>query len=492
MRNAPATASTPANNSIAPVPTRLSRGVKISYGIGDIVLAIRHSSILNFLLFFYTNVIMLSPSLAGLALAIGRIWDGVNDPLVGYLSDSTTSRLGRRRPYLLASVLPLGLTFFLLWSPPQGLGSWGNFLFLTFAYILMDAFFTLYATPYLALGAELSRDYHERTQVATVRALFHGLGAVLALICLSKIVGGSAATLQEGTVALPVTLPPEVLRTGFAKVGALLGGVMVLCGLVAFYGSRELLPPRTGERVSLSAFWRGLMGTLQNRPFRVVLLTFALMSLGGSLHRPLTIYIFSDWLGMEQQLPAVMFLFLLSAMLSLGLWTRLARRLGKNRAFQLCIAWSVLVLSLFPLLQADMPRQVFYLFIIFAGLGAGGYEIPPSIAADVIDHDELRTGQRREGAFFGVWTLMMKLVAAAAIALVGVALDLIGYVPNQPQSVSTLWGLKMLYGPVPAFFLFLSLLIFRRFPLTQESHAEIQRQLQARLQSQISHPKSTS
>ena len=106
--------------------------------------------------------------------------------------------------------------------------------------------------------------------------------------------------------------------------------------------------------------------------------------------------------------------------------------------------------------------------------------LPVSIAADVIDYDELRSGQRREGAFFGLWTLTIKLVAALAIALVGVALNLIGYVANQTQSDFALWGLKMLYGPVPAFFLLLALLVFRRFPLTRESHAEIQRQLQIR------------
>ncbi|MBI3303037.1 MAG: MFS transporter [Deltaproteobacteria bacterium] len=480
MNSAHATASAPAHAPQATQTSPLSLGVKVSYGVGDIVVAIRMSSVVNFLLFFYTNVVMLSPSLAGLALAIGRIWDGVNDPLVGYLSDSTTSRFGRRRPYLLASILPLGLTFFLLWSPPQGLGSLGNFLFLAAAYILMDTFFTLYATPYMALGAELSRDYHERTQVVTVRALFHILGAVLAVVCLSKVVGGSPATLQEGAATLPTTLPSDVLRMGFAKVGAILGGVMALSGLIAFSGSREAPPPGNGERVSFGAFFLGLKNTLKNQPFRSVILTFAVMTLGWGVHQPLTVYVYRDWLTMEKQLPTILSLYLFSTMLSLGVWTRLARHFGKNRAFQLCILYSVAVLSVFPLLRADMPREMFYLFIVFAGLGAGGYIIPVSIVADVIDYDELLTGQRREGAFFGLWTLTIKLVAALAIALVGVALDLIGYVPNQPQSVFTLWGLKMLYGPVPAFFLFLSFLAFLRFPLTRESHAEIQRQLQAR------------
>ncbi len=277
-----------------------------------------------------------------------------------------------------------------------------------------------------------------------------------------------------------MTLPPEVVRVGFAKIGALLGGVMILSGLIAFYWSREVPPVANEEGLSFGAFIRNLTGTLRNRPFRVIILTFAVMTLGAAVHQPLTLYVFRDWLLMSQQLPTVMFLYLVSIMVSLGIWTRFARRVGKNRAFQVCILWSVVVLSVFPLLRADMPRQLFYLFIFLAGLGAGGYVLPVSIAADVIDYDELLTGQRREGAFFGLWTLTMKLVAALAIALVGVTLDLIGYVPNQVQSASTLWGLKMLYGPVPAFFLFLSFLVFLRFPLTRESHAEIQRQLQER------------
>jgi GPH family glycoside/pentoside/hexuronide:cation symporter len=254
---------------------------------------------------------------------------------------------------------------------------------------------------------------------------------------------------------------------------------MILSGLIAFYGSREA-PTRNEEQMSFGAFFGGLKNTLRNRPFRVVLLTFTVLTLGWGVHQPLTVYVYRDWLTMEKQLPTLMTLYLLATMLSLGVWTRLARRFGKNRAFPWCILYSVTVLSLFPLLRADMPQQLFYLFIAFAGLGAGGYILPVSLVADVIDCDELSTGQRREGAFFGLWTLTMKLVAAGAIAFVGVALDLIGYVPNQAQSEFTLWGLKLLYGPVPAFLLFLSFLIFLRFPLTRESHAEVQAQLQER------------
>lgn len=480
MNGAPAQSSPLSVSSEAPQPQQLPLPVRLSYGVGDLVVAIRLTAVRDFLLFFYTNVVLLNPSLAGLALAIGRVWDGVNDPLVGYLSDSTASRFGRRRPYLLASVLPLGVCFYLLWSPPDGLGAMGNFLFLACTYMLMDVFFTLYATPYLALGAELSQDYHERTRVVTTRAVFHGLGAFVAVMCLSKVAGGSPTLLEESAATLSSTLSPAATRTGFAQVGALLAGVMVLSGLIAFYGSRETLPPQSAERVSFRSFVSTLRSTLNNQPFRILIYTFAIMTLGAGIHQPLAVYVYRDWLAMSQQLPTVMTLYLASIMLSLGFWTRFSRRIGKNKAFQLCILWSVIVLSIFPLLRADMPHGVFYTFISFAGFGAGGYVLPLSIAADVIDYDELQTGQRREGAFFGLWTLTMKLVAALAILLVGVALDLIGYIPNQPQSEFTLWGLKLLYGPIPALFFLGSLLLFRHFPLTRETHADIQKQLHAR------------
>lgn len=459
---------------------RLSTRVKICYSIGELPIAIRMASFNNFLLFFYTNVTMLSPSLAGLALALGRVWDGINDPLVGYLSDNTTSRFGRRRPYLFASVIPLGVTFYLLWSPPEGLGSWGHFVYLAAAYMIMDGCFTFYSTPYLALGAELSRDYHERTQVVTSRAVVHSLGALLALICFSRVVGVSPTVLQESAGAVPLTQAPAVLRTGFAQMGALLAGAMVLSGIIAFYGTREIVFAGSNQPMSFAVFFRTFASTLRNRPFRIKLLSFAFLVFAWALHQPLTLYVYRDWLAMEEHIPTIMTLFFLSMMLSLGIWGRLAGHIGKNRAFQLCLAWSVAILLLFPFMRADMPYQWFYVFIVFIGLGAGGYALPASIVADIIDYDELQTGQRREGAFFGFWTLIMKMMGALAIAAVGFGLDAIGYQPNRQQTEATLVGLKILYGPVPACFLLLSLLIFLRFPLTRESHVAIQQQLQAR------------
>ncbi len=448
---------------------------KVGYAIGDLAIAVRNAAVLNFLLFFYTNVVLLDAWLAGLALAIGRVWDGFNDPLVGYLSDRTRSRYGRRRPYLLAAALPLALSFWLLFRPPAGLEAMGAFLFLTITYVLLDAFFTLYATPYFALGAELTRDYHERTELVAIRALFHGLGALVTVVVLGWAAGG-----QSPTIGTATKLPsPEWMRGAFATGAGLLAILMTGSGLVTFAACREIPAAHPSGQLSFRAFLRDLVSTLRNRPFRVVLATFVVMTFGGAMNQPLAVYVFRDWLGVRDDLPVVMLLYLVASTLSLAFWAWLSRRIGKNRAFELCILWIVVLLGLFPLLGPETPRPLFLAFMAAAGFGVGGYMLPTSIAADVIDHDELETGVRREGAFFGLWTLAMKLASALAIAFVGFSLDAIGYVPNEAQSEGTLLALRLLYGPVPALFLLASLILFRRFPLTRESHAEIRRALDA-------------
>jgi GPH family glycoside/pentoside/hexuronide:cation symporter len=119
--------------------------------------------------------------------------------------------------------------------------------------------------------------------------------------------------------------------------------------------------------------------------------------------------------------------------------------------------------------------------LVFAGLGAGGWAvIPVAITADVVDTDELETGQRREGAYFGVWTLALKLANALAAGVVGVGLELSGYAPNAVQSPGAILGIQLLYGPIPAFFLLCGLVAFRRFPLTRARHAAVQEALARR------------
>lgn len=205
---------------------RLPLSRKLSYGAGELVVGTRMAALGMVLFPFYTDVALLPPVLVGAAIALGRVWDGLNDPITGWLSDRTRTRFGRRRPYLIAMILPLAACFAAIWMPPAG-SAMEVFLYLVGALFLFDVFFGFYATPYLALGAELSPDYAERARVVSVRAIFHNLGL---------LIGGG------GFLGLAAALGGS--HHGYAVAGASLAGLMLLGGLVAFFGSREPGSPR--------------------------------------------------------------------------------------------------------------------------------------------------------------------------------------------------------------------------------------------------------
>ena len=445
-------------------PSPLPRWQRAAYGVGELIVAIRQVTFQFHLMPLYTDVMVIGPLLAGLGRMVGFVWDGLNDPLMGYVSDRTRSRLGRRRPFLIGAAIPLGLTFALVWSPPQGVAPWAGFLFLVVAFIVFDSFFTLYATPYLALGAEMSRDSHERTQIAAARGFFHIAGLFL---------GGALSG------AFITTMPGP---SGYARMGMVLGAIMVVAGLLAGSFTREAPPDQAPPPLSWRSFAGGFADTLRIPSFRVMLVTFAIVLLAAGLTQTMVPYAFRYWLQRPEVVNSVIVAYLASSVISIPIWSRLSRLLGKDRALRLCILWATTALMTIPLtLSPDMSNLRLGAFLLLAGLGNGGWVVlPVSIAADVIDEDELRTGLRREGAFFGVWLLVMKLSTAVASLVVGAGLQLVGYVPNVAQSAGATLGIMVLYGPVPSVLMLTAFLLFRRFPLTPARHREVQAALAAR------------
>ena len=160
--------------AVREVPIR----TKILYGVADTALNVKNASINQFLLFFYVDILHVAPALVGVAIFIGKFWDGVTDPLMGYVSDTTRSRWGRRRPWIVVSAVPMGVCYYLLFSPPDWTPT-ALVFWLTGIGVVLFTFLTIFATPYLAWGAELARDYHERTTVVQIRALFGVLGGVI-------------------------------------------------------------------------------------------------------------------------------------------------------------------------------------------------------------------------------------------------------------------------------------------------------------------------
>jgi Na+/melibiose symporter-like transporter len=436
-------------------------GTKVRYGLGELGLSLKNEVVNRYLMFFYADTLHVGPAAVGLMMLLGKGWDAVTDPAMGYLSDTTRSRWGRRRPYVLLGAVPMGVCFYLLFAPPTGLHANGLLWYLLAVGLGLYTCFTVFTIPYLAWGAELARDYHERTTVVQIRSL-------------CGLVGGVAGA------ALPLVLvaaAPDA-RAGFAHMGLLLGAAVAAAALVPGLSVHDS-GGESAPDASLRHFLEGLRHTFANRDFCFIFATFCLMTVSGAMGTAIQIIVVKYRLALEGQFPLIALTFGLAFALSFPLWLGLSRRLGKTRALRIglilgCVApfgWVVV-----------QPGQLSAMlaFMVVAGVASGSVTLAGSQAIDVVDLDELRTGEQRAGAYFGIWAFGLKLAVAVGQFLAGLLLDAVGYVPEAAQSSDTLWWLVMLVGPLQSVVTLAGLVVFSRIRFEESDVARVQAALAAR------------
>lgn len=433
---------------------------KLLYGSGEISLSVKNTALGQFLLFFYVDVVHLAPAAVSMAIFCGRLWDAITDPLMGYVSDTTRSRWGRRRPYVVGAAVPVGLSFYLLFAPPLW-GSTATVVYLGAIYVLLMTFFTVLAIPYLAWGAEIAEDYHERTSVVQIRSLFGVLGGVL----------GATA---------PVAIASQFAeqRSGFGAMGGILGTLLMLAALVTGLGVREQFRAPQVD-ASWAHFRLGLRQTFRNRDFRIVFMTFCLMTLSAAIGQSVQLFVVKYWLGMYDFFPVIALVFALSLAISFPFWMRLARRLGKRRALLIGLGIGC-VSPLGWLLVAPGDRVAMLLFMLVAGAVTGSLTLAMSSAIDVVDFDEWETGERREGAYFGIWTLGLKTMGALGVLSGGGLLAWVGVDSRTVPSQDALWWLLLTVGPLQTVSHLVGFLVMRRFGFEANDVALVQAALAAR------------
>jgi glycoside/pentoside/hexuronide:cation symporter, GPH family len=428
----------------------LSARERTVYGLGALALGIPGPMAAFYLQPFYTDVLLVAPWLVGLVRMLGLVWDGVNDPIAGALVDRTRTRFGRRRPFLLGAAIPMALSFALLWSPPAAVGPLVTAFYLLFVLCVADSFSTLYGTSYAALGAELSTDVHERTRIAVTRVFGEMSGMFL---------GAAVAGVLVDRAADPAA--------GHALAGLAIAALVASAGLVSGYAVSE--PQGAAEPTRLEKPFRqdlveGVAETLRSRPFAALLASFGLYLVGSQLQQAVVPYAFRYWLKMPDRLPLAVGVYLVAAAVSLPLWTRMARIAGKGRAFELCILWEAAVFAVLPLVMTPGMSLLGFGGVVFLlGLNGGRDALAYSIVADLIDAGGAGSVRPGAGIHFGVWDLTAKIAIGTGYALAGIGLDAIGYAPNAEQPPSTLVGIALLFGPVPALFLVGALVVFRWF-----------------------------
>lgn len=435
---------------------------KLAFGAGDVGPAVASAIMGFFLLYFLTDVARLSPAMAGTILLVNKIWDSVNDPIVGTLSDRISTRWGRRRPWFLFGAIPFGVSFFLLFLVPP-LDDTGKFWYYLIVSLLLDTAFTAVNVPYTALTPELTNDYDERTSLNSYRFAF-------------SIGGGLIAAVLHPVIVNAVR-PGGGEQLGY-MISALVWSIFAtLPFFFAFWGTYER---HTAEESSDLPFFSGLKIVFGNRAFRYVTGIFLLSWLVLQTVQTVIIYYLTYWLRKPDLTPLVILAVQGSALIWLFIWTRVSRTVGKKGVYYRGMFFWIAVLGGLYMVQPETPAWVPIVLGALAGVGvATAYLIPWSMLPDVIELDELQTGQRREGVYYGFFVLLQKFSLALNLFLIGQALSLTGYITPPPgtttpieQPASTLFAIRLLVGPIPALLLLAGVFLVYRFPITKEQHEQ--------------------
>jgi len=441
----------------------LSRITKIIYGCGDTGFSLTLTIVGVYFAIFLTDVVGLSPGLAAAAIFIGRSWDYINDPIIGHISDRTRTRWGRRRPFLLFGALPFALTFAMLWWRPP----WQNQHFLAIyyglTYLIFDAAATFVYMPYFALTPDLTADYDERTSLTAYRMFFSILASLIAFTIPLMMIGGF--------------VPQDAFRV--QQMGILFGLISALPLLLVFLGTREREEFVTQEPPKLL---ESLKAAMKNRPFVFSAAIFLLTWVCVDILQANLLYFIKYVLQREAQSDLIMGLIFVSAILALPFWVYASRRLNKRWAYISGIAFWAFVQLVLMTLGSSTPLEMILTLCVLAGIGVGAAHVLPwAIIPDAVEWDEWQTGERHEGIFYSLVTLMQKVASSIAIPLTLLVLEYTGYTPNLlQQPPSALMGIRIVVGPIPAVLLCGGILFALLYPLTRERYAEISQELERR------------
>lgn len=448
---------------------KLSTFTKFIYGLGDWGTAAATTARNLVWFFFLTEIVNLPASIAGIVVLVGRIWDAVNDPLIGTISDRVSSRFGRRRPFFLIGAIPFGLSFFFIFYAPDFAATWQYTLYYIIVFLVYDTSYTLVNVPYTALTAELSEDYDERSSLAGWR-MGTSIFGQLVTAALFKLLADRVFSpwFGEGPNA-----------AGYAVSAAIWGTLMAIMPLLLFAFLRE---PKTHKPdPDPIRPIRDFFEVFRNRPFRlasiIYLLTFTAVDMVAQIFIPFLLFYIGLAAGADSIILGVV---LGTAFLTMPLTVYLMRKLGKRITYiATMVLWSIVMLIIAGLPEGSSLGLLMTLGAL-AGFGIGAANATPwSIVADVVEEDEWLTGKRREGIYAGYLVFFRKLVSGVALAVMSFVLSGIGY--DLPvKSAESIQALRIFIGVIPAVLLVLSMVAAARYPLTREAHDELRRKLAER------------
>ncbi|MFA5064976.1 MAG: glycoside-pentoside-hexuronide (GPH):cation symporter [Dehalococcoidia bacterium] len=431
---------------------RLSLGVKLGYGIGNFAFNLAFQVVALFLIFFYTDVFMISAAFAGAIFFVSKAWDIVFDPMVGYFCDHTKSRWGKKRPYILFGSILLGISMILLFASPN-LSETDRIIYGFVTFIAFCSAITVANVPYGSLTADLTLDAHERSSLSGYSMAF-ALAGTLAAAGATKLLVGSFA--DE--------------TTGFRAMGIIYAVIVVVLLMITFASVKERGLSSGEVKQPLK---KDLALVVKNGPFLILTGATTLMMVGISIVGVVVNYYFKYNLQMEWMIPIAFLLLFVTAGIFLPLFVFISKKKSKKFAFNTgLIIFSIALVLLYFFSDKGIEYIIPILFLAGVGM-ATVYLSPWSMIPDTVEFSQWKTGLRREGILYGCFWVSFKIGAALAGFIAGQCLTLANYIPNIAQSEGTLFMIKLLMTAVPLIFILATIALISFYPINAEMHRKM-------------------
>ncbi len=472
----------------AAAPDPLTLKTKLSFGIGSAAEAIALHTITAYAVLFYNQVLGLPALLAGLAVSVSLVLDGVIEPMAGSLSDRTRSRFGRRHPFMYASALPIALAFFAVFNPPSGLDHTMLFVWFLVSVSALRWSMAFYHTPHIALGGELSSNYVERSKVMAYNAFFTWAGAALTTVIALRVFFKRTEEYPRGL------LNPEAWSPYALVMGSVAFVILLASALLTHDRVKHLpQPAKDTPAFSLLTFFRDVKSAFTNINYVWLLVGFFFLSVTLGLRTVLHVYVNTFFWGLDSE---ELSFFVIGTFFGYAtaflMAARLHGRFDKKKTMIVAAA-SYGVIPAIPILMGllgfwnhETPFIV-PILIVFAALSSGALSMLSisvmSALADVADENEARHGLRQEGVLYSTRTLFAKVDQAIGTALAGLVLTYIAFpekaVPGE-VSLEVLKKLALWDGIIAAVPAIIAAYFYGRYRITRASYETTRAAITAR------------
>lgn len=451
---------------------KLSTKTKFAYAVGNLGYGTIAQTMNSFIMFFGTSVLGISGSLVGLAIAISALWDGVSDPIIGYLSDKSKNKLlGKRLNFMFISTFGISILNILLWIIPNTLPMGIKFLWMLIGLLLLETFNTMFATPYVALGIDIAPDYNEQSSVQGYKTVFFILGMImpslLMLIFMPSSLGSQA----------------QFNQIGYIKISFVTSTLCLICSLTSIFGTvktakkcnykEDKKVKGKKEKHALIKVVKEFFRTLSSSDYGPIIIGYSVALISSAFLISVGMHLFTFSYHFNSiQIPILMALLFISAIISQPVWIFLSNRIDKKPSLNLALISILLGIGLTSvtfIFRDFLPNKTLFAFvcpcIFICGFGTGAlYSLPISMYADVITLDRLTSGENKSALYSGFMTLAFNIANSLALLVIGILLDIIKFDSSQPvqaKSVQNALGCIVFVGCGLA--IALSMLIFSKY-----------------------------